>query len=1090
MKKIISCLLAMMLILSTLVFVPVMTAYAASDNLALGKPTTASSTGASWKPENIVDGDYKTIWVRGNYGTIGEWVQVDLEDTYILTSLVLHTRLDATDADPNAYKYRTKVDVWLSNDPNFETYDKIPGLTEKDAGYGVPVTVKPPKKAYRYVRLVKTDSYIFTFAELEAFGYPASATADLAPEYEDVIGSKYENPVTLLDSLGAMEPMSETMFGINNLLTRGQAAEVIVNTFMPDNQYVGEGSLPFVDVDENHLYYDAIAGAYSLGFIRGGSNAQYRPDDSVIKNEFVTMILRAMGYGTHIGVMPNENAAVATLVKKLDLLEGISSESEQLNVGDGAQILYNALMAKYLAVESISDEGWTYRESGAPMIEDLYKLKVYEGIVNETGKFNLVGDVKTANATVRVGEQVLNDPKGKLNGLLGKNVSVIVYDNTNNAVDLVLLSDENKTVTVAARNIAEASMSSVVMVDDNNKEKTFRLASGFDVVYNGEPFPGFKAQDMMPKTGSVTLLDNNDDGKYEVVFVDEYEAYYVSGSYSDEKSVTFVDENRVSHTFDTENLTIQSSEGYPAMASGLKNGVVAKVFRGKNIGETRIVIYSDVAEKGAIKSVLSDGIVINNKTYKLAFGYSEQAEAPVLGKNVNVFLDENGEIFWMHKANLVDTNWKIGFCVAFADKGILDSELQFKIFTEDGVFAMPYAAERVKVDGRTMKAPELANSLEKGGAFADFFRSKLLRFRLNEEGYLAEVDTQNTTDAEEGITFKNDGHIGNSMFSSSSKSFWDYQDFITLAEPTTPVFIIPTVKTAGSANASFTTDPDYDSMYQIGTVLSVVGEKGHTDHNIDMYMKSEEGFPACFMKTAAYAEAVGNSVYTVTSSTAPFMLVKEVTKNIDSYTVSGIDISSGKEVSFTAPEEMLMVESGKIFQDKGGYEKELSSPWFEGNQRRINSITLNGASASEKAKYIKYLDDADFGDILRYEIAGGQARAVERVFEYDSKAGIPQQTGNVWLSVEGNYPQFFLGYNRFQLSKFSGYTNNVVSFDVNGKEEKFLKTGFKYVFSVEPFRRTIEKQSVDGLYAFTENNYRTMIYTSYTTPVGLIIYGY
>jgi len=551
-----------------------------------------------------------------------------------------------------------------------------------------------------------------------------------------------------------------------------------------------------------------------------------------------------------------------------------------------------------------------------------------------------------------------------------------------------------------------------------------------------------------------------------------------------------VDENRVSHTFDTEYLTIQSSEGYPAMASGLKNGVVAKVFRGKNIGETKIVIYSDVAEKGAIKSVLSDGIVINNKTYKFAFGYSEKAEAPALGKNVNVFLDENGEIFWMHKANLVDTNWKIGFCVAFADKGILDSELQFKIFTEDGVFAMPYAAERVKVDGRTMKAPELADSLEKGGAFADFFRSKLLRFRLNEEGYLAEVDTQNTTDAEEGITFKNDGHIGNSMFSSSSKSFWDYQDFITLAEPTTPVFIIPTVKSAGSADASFTTDPDYDSMYQIGTVLSVVGEKGHTDHNIDMYMKSEEGFPACFMKTAAYAEAVGNSVYAVTSSTAPFMLVKEVTKNIDSYTVSGLDISSGKEVSFNAPEEMLMVESGKIFQDKGGYEKELSSPWFEGNQRRINSITLNGASASEKAKYIKYLDDADFGDILRYEIAGGQARAVERVFEYDSKAGIPQQTGNVWLSVEGNYPQFFLGYNRFQLSKFSGYTNNVVSFDVNGKEEKFLKTGFKYVFSVEPFRRTIEKQSVDGLYAFTENNYRTMIYTSYTTPVGLIIYEY
>ena len=311
-----------------------------------------------------------------------------------------------------------------------------------------------------------------------------------------------------------------------------------------------------------------------------------------------------------------------------------------------------------------------------------------------------------------------------------------------------------------------------------------------------------------------------------------------------------------------------------------------------------------------------------------------------------------------------------------------------------------------------------------------------------------------------------------------------------MAEPTTPVFIIPTVKTAGSTEAGFTTDPDYDTMYRIGTLVSVVGEKGHTNHNLYMYMKNEEGFPACFMRTTAYAEAVGSSVYTVTSSTAPFMLVKEVSKNVDGYTVSGLDINSGAEVSFTAPEDVLMVESGKIFQDKGGDEKELSSSWFEGNQRRINAMTLNGASASEKAKYIKELDAADFGDILRYEIAGGQARAVERVFEYNAKAGVPEQKGSVWLSVEGNYPQFFLGYNRFQLSKFGGYTNNVVSFDVNGKEEKFLKTAFKYVYSVEPFRKTIEKQNVDGLYAFTENNYRTMVYTSYTTPVGLIIYEY
>ena len=1091
MKKIISCLLAFALMLSAVVFIPAERAYAASDNIALGKPTTASSTGKEYKTENIVDGDYRTLWVRGNYGSVGEWVQVDLEDTYVITSMVLHTRLDATDADPNAYKYRTKVDVWLSNDPNFETYDRLPGLTDKDAGYGVPVTVKPPKKAYRYVRLAKTDAFIFVFAELEVFGYPASATADMAPEYEDVVGGQYENPVTLLESLGAIKPMSETQFGVNNLITRGQAAELVVDTFMPNSEYTADGNMPFADVEKDSIYYNAISSAYSLGYIMGGSDAKYNPDDFVTPREFATMVLRAMGYGTHLQVVPNREAAITDLTRKLDLFKNVDEKNTQLNIGDGARILYNALMAKYLTVDVINENGWEYRQSEEPMIEDLYNLKIYEGVVNETRKFNLVGDEKAINNTVRVGNQVLNDPKGKLDGHLGKDVMVVVYNNSINEVSLALVGDDNVLATVKAEHIDEVTETSVVEIDENSKKKTYRLASGFDVVYNGEPYTGFTATDLAPKNGTVTFLDNNDDGKYEVVFVDEYEAYYVSGSYSDEKSVTFVDENRVPHTFDTEYLTMQSSEGYPAMASGLKNGVVAKVFKGKTIGETRIVLFADVTAKGAIKSVLADGVVINGNTYKFAFGYSDLAAVPALGKNVSVFVDENGEIFWMHEIlDAADTQWQIGFCVTFAEKGLLNSELQFKIFTEKGVFVLPYVAERITVDGQRMKNSELSALLGAGGAFADFFRSKLLRFRLNEDGELVNFDTLNTTEAEMGITFKYDGHIANALFSSASQSFWNYQEFVAMATSDTPVFIIPTVKVAGSDTGVFTADPDYDSMYQIRSVVAVVGDRGYQDQNVDMYMKNEEGYPACFMRTAMYSEATGDGATTVTDSTAPFLLVKEAVKTIDGYTFSGFNIQDGKEVSFSAPEDVRLVESGKIFQDKGGDAQELSSPWFEGSQRRINAITLNGSSASEKAKYIKELDAVDFGDILRYEVAGGQAKAVERVFEFDSKAGVPEQPGNVWLSVEGNYPQFFLGYNRFQLAKFTGYSNNVLNFEVKGNEEMYHKTGFKYVFSVEPFRRTIEKQNVDGLYAYTGNNYRTMIYTSYANPVGLIIYEY
>ena len=1098
MKKIISCFLAVIIAFSAICFVPSNTSIvnAASDNLALGKPATASSTLNGFNLENINDGDYNTNWARGNYGTIGEWVQIDLEDTYILTSIVIHTRLDATDADPNAYKYRTKADVWLSNDPNFETYDKVPGLTEQDKGYGVPVTVKPPKKAYRYIRVAKTDAYIFVLAEVEAFGYPASAMADAAPEYQDVMGSQYENQIALLEKLGAVTPMSETLFGVNNLVTRGQAAELIVNTFVPDNKFSATSGMPFSDVDKSNMYYDSIWAAYNLGYIMGNSASKFNPDAYVTSNEFLTMVLRAMGYAQHLKVVPYPEGEVNILIRELGLLNKVLNPGEQLNMGDAATILYNALMSEYLKIDGINDDGWIYRQSGELLIEDIYSLKVYNGIVKETRKFNLVGDRKSIDKAVRIGTKKLNDSKGKLDSYLGKDVTVIVYDDTVNEIDLVMPSDKNTEVTIKAEDIDKATLDTIVEINGESKKKSYGLSDDIDVVYNGEPYPGFRATDLRPSTGTITLLDNNDDKKYDVVFVNEYKAYRVQGSYSDTKKVSFVDDNNTTHSFDVDYLTMYSSEGYPAMASSLKNGVVAKVYKGKTIGETKIVVFGEPAEKGKITSMNSKTITVNGNTYKFAFGYSALAETPVLNKNVAVFLDENGEILWLSENNEDDgTAWKVGFSVVNEAKTeAFDTVVRFKIFTQDGVFVYPDVAKNIEVDGQRMKLEAFAQKLNNDNTFADLFSFKLLRFKLNGDGLLSAFDTQNETakEIEMGISFVPDGHIGASLFAASAQSFWNRHTFISMAEATTPVFIIPKMKTGTDTPAVFTASSEFDAMYRIGTVLSIVGDKGHADHNLDVYMKNEEGYPLCFMKTAEYASAAGGTVKTVEDATAPFMLVKEAAEIADGYSITGIDINTGEEVSFVTMEDVSLVESGKIFQDNGGAAENLTSNWFQGKERRINSITLNSASNSEKAKYIKDLSDIRYGDIIRYELAGGKARAVERAFEYNPNSVAPTQSGSVWLSVEGNYPEFFLAYNRFQFSEFKGNVGNVLKFETNGSPENYLKTAFKYVYSINAGGRIniINKESVDGMYAFTESKYRTMIYSAGTRPVGLIIYEY
>ena len=63
MKKIFCLILSMVLLLGT--FPPfIASAEEDTENLALGKKVTASSTLSYYSPNNIIDGDLKTIWAR------------------------------------------------------------------------------------------------------------------------------------------------------------------------------------------------------------------------------------------------------------------------------------------------------------------------------------------------------------------------------------------------------------------------------------------------------------------------------------------------------------------------------------------------------------------------------------------------------------------------------------------------------------------------------------------------------------------------------------------------------------------------------------------------------------------------------------------------------------------------------------------------------------------------------------------------------------------------------------------------------------------------------------------------------------------
>jgi len=144
-------------------------------NIALGKPVTSSdgdNTSKDHPPSNVVDGSASHMkgWDCQSSGSTRPWVQIDLENEYIITRIEY---VDRTEFD--WIGYRNNFEFQVSNDPDFATYKVLGGVGpegfEDDTTWGLDVSDETP---YRYVRFQRTSTEYIYVVEIRVFGIPAA----------------------------------------------------------------------------------------------------------------------------------------------------------------------------------------------------------------------------------------------------------------------------------------------------------------------------------------------------------------------------------------------------------------------------------------------------------------------------------------------------------------------------------------------------------------------------------------------------------------------------------------------------------------------------------------------------------------------------------------------------------------------------------------------------------------------------------------------------------------------------------------------------------------------------------------------------
>ena len=132
-------------------------------------------------------------------------------------------------------------------------------------------------------------------SEAPAASRYSTTRISLAP---DIAGTKYEEAAELLGALGIMVGDAEDgAFRPNDPIIRSEMAKVAVYSVgLEDIATSASGSTRFPDVPQDHWATGAINVADQQGMVMGDDIGTFRPDDPVLLQEAIAIIVRAMGY--------------------------------------------------------------------------------------------------------------------------------------------------------------------------------------------------------------------------------------------------------------------------------------------------------------------------------------------------------------------------------------------------------------------------------------------------------------------------------------------------------------------------------------------------------------------------------------------------------------------------------------------------------------------------------------------------------------------------------------------------------------------------------------------------------------------------
>ncbi len=579
--------------------------------------------------------------------------------------------------------------------------------------------------------------------------------------FSDTSGTNYEEEADFLSALGILNGVSSDTFDGEKTLTRAELSASVIRMLGYDEETLETPEKPvFIDVPLDHWAIKPVYKAYTLGIMTGKGDGSFDPDENVLYNEAVKVMVSALGYDEVALAKGGYPAGYNNVAASENVINGVKASSDgTITRGNLAKLIYNTLNAYCLTVSGY-ENGDAISTRDKTLLEEKLKVYFYEGMITAAGDISLTDpDNPCAEGRFIADGESFFIGETTPEKYIGKNVGIYYKkenkENTKTAIYIAGGKSYSEEVTVEADLItSDTTLSRLVYkkTKDSNTKVNLNISDNAVFVYNNRLLTIKKAEDLQIKNGEVRLIDNNKDKKYDVVFINEYETYAVETASATTMSVN-TKFQKGTLDFDSDNNDISVKyyiDGEETDFSSMTSGSVLSVLKSKNIEGTviyRVYISTDTIDGEAAeiknKNDTYEIILSEEESYELSNDYIDRlndgnsdTKAIEAGKKYTFYLDKFGKIVYVKDSDSVKNYGYLLYAKVFSAD--MDDNARFRIFTIDGEFKDFGSKDKIKFNGVSKTGDEVVSALKKKNGDTD---DQLIVYKVNSADEITEIMT-------------------------------------------------------------------------------------------------------------------------------------------------------------------------------------------------------------------------------------------------------------------------------------------------------------------------------------------------------------